>query len=655
FGRTVNVVSLAGITFAVGMVLDNSIVALESIDTWRSRVASPAEAAYQGVREVWGAILASTLTTAAVFIPIITWEGEVGQLLRDVAVAIAFAVGFSLIVSVIVIPSLAAKLLRTRKAGDRRPGERLAATGGRFREWMRDQVAWVTRSWRRAGSMVILAVGGTLLLGLWLLPPLEYLPTGNRNLVFGIVVPPPGYSIDALEAMGQRTQDRIAEHTGVEKDGVPAIARSFFVGSPERLFSGAIAEDPEQISGVLSFLREIQSEIPGVFAFTTQASLFGSSIGGGRSIEMEIAGSNLVSLSQVGERAMGRLKKTMPDAQIRPIPSLDPGAPELRAVPKRDEVAPLQMNAADLGLVVNSLVDGAIIGEYGEEGKPKVDVVLEAVDRDGREITDVARLAAAPVATPSGHVVPLATLADLREELGPAVIRRVERARAITLQISPPEHMALEEGIDRIRDEVLAPLQAEAAIPEGVQIRLSGTASKLVEATERFGWVLLMAVVILFLVMAAVFEDFLAPAAVLVSVPLAAAGGIAGLRLIDAVTEHGQKLDLMTGVGFIILIGVVVNNAILVVDGSVARLREGMPLDAAVPEAVKARVRPMFMTTATSIAGLTPMVVFSGFGSELYRGVGAIVLGGLALGTLLTLYVIPAVFTLLWKLRRSVT
>ncbi|MFW6051970.1 MAG: efflux RND transporter permease subunit [Myxococcota bacterium] len=651
FGRTVNVVSLAGVTFAVGMVLDNSIVALESIDTWRSRVSSPAEAAYRGVREVWGAILASTLTTAAVFVPIITWEGEVGQLLRDVAVAIAFAVGFSLIVSVVVIPSLAAKILRTRNGDGPRKGQRLAQAGERFRTLMRAQAAWVTASWRRAVSVAAVGVGTTVLLGLWLMPPLEYLPTGNRNLVFGVVVPPPGYSIDALEAMGRSTQMRIAEHIGVEKDGVPPIERSFFVGTPERLFSGAIAQDPRDIRRLLDFLRDLQSRIPGVFAFTNQASLFGSSIGGGRSIEIEIAGGDLGALASLGGRVLGMVQERMPDAQIRPIPSLDPGAAEIQAVPRRDEVAGLQLAAADLGLVVDSFVDGRIVGEYGREGRPKVDVVLQATDHTGGEVRDVAGLAAAPVATPSGDVVPLDTLADLRETLGPTIIRRVERSRAITLEVSPPEQMALEEGIALIRDDVIGPLERSGDIPSGVRLDLSGAASKLDEAAGRFGWVLLLAVVILFLVMAAVFEDFLAPAAVLVSVPLAAAGGMLGLRLVDVLTEHGQKLDLMTGVGFIILLGVVVNNAILVVDGSVARLRDGLPLDQAVPEAVKARVRPMFMTTATSIAGLAPMVIFSGFGSELYRGVGAIVLGGLALGTLLTLYVIPAVFTLVWKLR----
>jgi len=243
-------------------------------------------------------------------------------------------------------------------------------------------------------------------------------------------------------------------------------------------------------------------------------------------------------------------------------------------------------------------------------------------------------------------------VARMEETVGPTVIRRVERSRVLTLELAPPESMPLEVGIDKVRNEVIAGLRSGGAIPPGVQLRMSGNASKLDVAVHRFGWVLGFGVVVLFLVMAAVFEDLLAPLAVLMTLPLAAAGGILGLRAVDW-GMGGQPLDLMTSVGFIILIGVVVNNAILVVDGAVARLKEGVPLEDAVPDAVRKRVRPILMTTATSLAGLLPMVVSAGFGATLYRGVGAIVLGGLMLGTILTLYVIPAVFTVLWRARMA--
>jgi HAE1 family hydrophobic/amphiphilic exporter-1 len=324
-------------------------------------------------------------------------------------------------------------------------------------------------------------------------------------------------------------------------------------------------------------------------------------------------------------------------------------------IPRRGESAGLGMGGAELGQAVDALVDGTIIGEWGEDGEAKVDVVLRAqlpdVDPDavepGRWIE--AALAAAPLTTPSGDVVPLGTLAQIEERLGPMQIRRIERSRAITLQVTPPDDLALESAMELIRSRVDEMRQAEV-IPGSVDVNLAGTAGKLEQAKGRFGQVLILAVVICYLLLAALFEDFIAPLAVLVSVPLAGAGGVLALILVDRFLGD-QPFDLMTAMGFLILIGVVVNNAILVVDGALARLREGASLVASVADAVEARIRPIMMSTLTSLAGLVPMVLFPGSGSELYRGVGAIVLGGLALSTVLTLYVVPAAFTLLWRVR----
>jgi HAE1 family hydrophobic/amphiphilic exporter-1 len=650
FGRTINVVSLAGITFAIGMVVDNSIVALESIDTWRTRAPNTKLAAYRGIREVWGALIASTATTVAVFIPIVLWQGEVGELLRDVAVAIATAVSVSLVVSVLVIPSLAARLLSTGQTLDLGG---LTEFGRRFRARVTEIVRWLCASTARAGATLVFAIVGSLLVAWALLPPMEYLPTGNRNLVFGILIPPPGYSIEELEATGNRLQTFMARYTGKENDGEPNIRRSFFVGSPDRVFAGAVAEDGKDVGRMLDLLRRTQSKIPGMISFATQASLFGRSIGGGRLIEIDVQGSDLTTMTEFGGRLFGDLRAGIPGAQVRPVPSLDPGAPELHVIPKRKEAAALQMGGAELGLVVDSLIDGAIIGEYTPIGQPKLDVVLRAADQTGAPLADAPALLSSPVATPSGRTVPLGALANVEERLGPSVIRHLERRRAITLNVSPPEDFALEDAIDTIRNDVLGKLEAEGAVPSDVQVDLSGAAGKLEVAQKQFGNILLLAVVICFLLIAALFEDFVSPLAVLVSVPLAAAGGAGGLYLVNAFLGT-QPLDLMTALGFLILIGVVVNNAILVVDGSLARLRQGSTLREAVPLAVEARVRPIFMTTATSLAGLLPMVVFQGSGSELYRGVGAIVLGGLLLSTVLTLFVVPSAFTLLWRLRGHV-
>ncbi|MBO6936970.1 MAG: efflux RND transporter permease subunit [Deltaproteobacteria bacterium] len=651
-GRSVNVVSLAGITFAIGMVLDNSIVSLESIDTWRSKVDDPKEAAFNGIGEVWGALIASTATTAAVFVPVISWQGEVGQLLRDVAVAISFAVVASLVVSVWVIPGLAGKILKAKKNGD--AGEKKPTVFTRIRDRIGRSIGWLTRSPLRSLTVVIGAVGLCVGLALTLLPPLEYLPSGNRNLVFGILTPPPGTSVQELDRVAVRVQSRVAEHLasrteGDEVDGIPDIERSFFVGSTDRVFAGAIASDPERVDEMMAYLRSVQGDIPGFLAFATKASLFGQAAGG-RSIEINLSGSDLGGLTQIGGRMFGMLGERIPGAQIRPVPSLDPGAPELRAYPRRDEAAPLQMTTAQVGLTLDALVDGTIVGELGPPGEPQLDVVVRAVREDGGRLDDADMIRSAPVASPSGEVVPFGILAELREELGPTVIQRIERKRALTLTLSPPEDVPLESALGTIQ-ALIDEMRADGSLPPDVDVEYSGTAGDLELAKGQFFWVLMLALLISYLLMSALFEDFLAPIVVLVTLPLAAAGGVGGLRLVDAFLAP-QPLDLMTALGFLILIGVVVNNAILVVDGALARLADkATTLDEAIKGAVENRVRPILMTTATSLAGLAPMVLFPGSGSELYRGVGSVVLGGLTLATALTLFVVPSLFALIWRLR----
>ncbi|MCO4768974.1 MAG: efflux RND transporter permease subunit [Deltaproteobacteria bacterium] len=637
-GRTLNVVSLAGMAFAVGMVVDNAIVVLESIDAWRSKAADAAEAAYEGTREVWGAILASTLTTVAVFVPIIAWQDEVGYLLRDVAIAISLAVSLSLVASELVVPSFAGRLLSVGGPSEGGAVQRIADAVGSF-------VRRMTSSMGLSGLVAVSAPVAMALLALSLLPPMEYLPTGNRNFLFGALIPPPSYSVPEMTAIGERFQKGMLAHTG-EDGQEPRITRSFFVARPGLAFMGAEAVDPDGISDLVGLYRSKQREIPGVIGVASQASLFGRGLASSRSIEVDITGSDLGVLAGIGGRMMGMVREVLPGAQVRPIPSLNAGAPEFQLEPRRDELARNGLTGAELGAAVDALVDGRIVGELARGGQPKLDVVVRPA---GGGVATADELRGAPIATGQGSVVPLGTLAVVHERAGPTQIRRIERRRGITIRVSPPDDVALEDGIALLREKVISPLRAD--LPQDVQLTLAGTADKLSQAQGRMGNVLLLALVISFLLLAALFEDLLAPMVVLVTVPLAAAGGVAGLRLVDAVLAP-QPLDMLSALGFVILIGIVVNNAILVVDGALVRLREGASLAGALEGAVARRTRPILMSALTSLAGLLPLVLLPGSGSELYRGVGAIVLGGLALSTALTLFVVPAVFAVVWRIAR---
>lgn len=245
------------------------------------------------------------------------------------------------------------------------------------------------------------------------------------------------------------------------------------------------------------------------------------------------------------------------------------------------------------------------------------------------------------MATPAGRVVPVSSLAGIERTTGITEIRHLERNRTITLEVTPPESMALESAMDTIREKVIGSLK-QAGMLAGVSYRLSGAADKLTVARRTLQWDFLLALVITYLLMASLFENFLYPFIILFTVPLAAAGGFIGLRLVNLFIRP-QPLDILTMLGFVILIGVVVNNAILIVHQALNYIRYGgMEPKEAVLESARTRIRPIYMTAITSIFGMLPLVVFPGPGSELYCGLGSVVLGGLALSTVFTLFVIPS-------------
>ena len=262
-----------------------------------------------------------------------------------------------------------------------------------------------------------------------------------------------------------------------------------------------------------------------------------------------------------------------------------------------------------------------------------------------------------PIVTPGGQLVPLESVAEIREySSGPEQILHRERERSITVQVSPPERMPLEEAQERIQTMVVDPLVASGDLDGGYAITLGGTANKL-RATWRALWFnLVLAGLITYLLMAALFESWFYPAVIITAVPLGGVGGFVGLALLNALgSPFGifQPLDVLTMLGFVILIGTVVNNPILIVDRSLQLVRsEGREPTAAILEAVRSRIRPIFMTTMTTVLGLLPLVLFPGAGSELYRGLGAVLLGGLLVATVITLVLVPALLGLCFRFFR---
>ncbi|MFK7869675.1 MAG: efflux RND transporter permease subunit [Roseobacter sp.] len=648
-GRTLNVISLAGIAFAVGMIVDAAIVVLENIYRLREQGKSRREAAYLGAKQVWGAILVSALTTVLVFIPILVMELEAGQLFRDIAVAISVSVLLSLVVAVTVIPALASRLLQRGEMSKLSlPGIDHLARGF---HWLVMAYVRLTVRFRAVGLLMVgLIAGGAGFAAIVFLPRLEYLPEGNRNLVFGLIIPPPGYNLDTTQTIAERIEQvaqplwETAPATETA-EGIPAIENFFFVATPGNSFVGAAAVDGTRAAELIPVLsRPIFAE-PGTFGFMTQPSLFGRGVGGGRTIELNISGQDLEEILGVAGQAAGMISGLLPRSdghQFRPLPGLELGAPEVRLVPDRLRLADAGLTTSDLAQTVDAFNDGLRIAEI-TVGAERLNLMLKGDPglQTAQRTQDIGNY---PVVTPGGQIVPVSALAEVVVTAGPTEIRHRDRLRTVTLEVRPSDALALEAAVELLETEVVAPLEAQG-LPDGIRVTVSGTADQLSQTWEAIQINLAVALVIVFLVMAILFESFLLPLVILISVPVAAAGGVGGLALLN--TFQTQPLDMLTLLGFIILVGIVVNNAILIVHQTLYHLRdEGMsPVDA-IEEATRNRIRPIFMSTLTSVFGMLPLVVFPGEGSELYRGLGAVVVGGLSMSAFLTLLTVPPLLRL---------
>jgi len=658
FGRTLNVISLAGMAFAVGMVVDNSIVVLENIYRHRQMGKSRFQAAYDGTTEVWGAVLASTLTTIAVFLPVLFVQEEAGQLFRDIAIAISCAVGLSLIVSITVIPSLSSKILGTVGKESNLHGFRnlwgLVDRAHGWNERITERVSWILASTPRKLTVVIALTALSVGLSWLLMPRAEYLPSGNQNLLFGIILPPPGHSIEenatyhkkyveALSPLWELPPEETKDMPGGGLDGM------FYVAFNNQVFMGVRSRDQQRVAELIPEFQKINRELPGAFAFINQRSIFQRGLGRSRNIDVELTGPDIERLVALGGEVFQRSREVLPEAQARPIPSLDLGNPEVLVETDRLRAAELGISNRDLGLMVNVLVDGAKASEYQFEGR-EIDLVVRT-DLENADLFTQS-IAQLPIASPSGELITVGSIADVVVENGPAEIAHKERQRAITIAISPPPNMPLQAAMDKVEAQILEPMREDGKLGRLYRARLTGTADKLTQTGRALAWNFVLAIVITYLLMAALFESFLYPLVILFSVPLAALGGFLGLGLVNVFTF--QALDVLTMLGFIILVGTVVNNAILIVHQSLNHMREdGMESNVAITEAVRNRIRPIFMSVGTSVCGMLPLVLFPGAGSELYRGLGSVVVGGLIVSTIFTLFLVPALFSLVLKAREG--
>jgi len=625
-GRSLNVISLAGLAFAVGMVLDAAIVVSENIVRIREKGETPSVAALAGTGQVKGALFASTATTVAIFLPVLFLQDVEGQLFADLALTISIAVVISLVVALTVLPTVAGSWLKSKKQKK-----------DQTQVWSRlsHSLMKLSATGTRRAILIVSLVTAPLLVTWILFPQLDYLPPVKRDAVDAFLQFPPGSNVETNE---REIISKLVERLQPYMDGVkePALKNYYILTWPGGGSIGARALDQSKVDDLLAVVRdEVLVDIPDFRGFAMQGNLFGG-FGGGRDISMHIQSADQSGLYATAGEAQEKLMETFPGANVQARPSIELAEPELRVIPDDARINEVGMDRRGVASLVRTLGNGLWLGEYFN-GENRMDIIMRA---EGWQTPE--QLATTPIMTPGGEVVPLGELVTIERATGPGQVRRVNGRRTVSVNLSPPDNVSLETAIAQIKSEVEPGLRAN--LPADGSIQYGGSADSLQEAISTMSRNFIMALFILFMLMAGLFRSLKDSALVVMTIPLAGVGGIIAIRVLNLVTF--QPMDLLTMIGFIILLGLVVNNAILLVDQTRQAERKGMDRHAAVENALRVRLRPIFMSTLTSIFGMLPLLLLPGEGSVIYRGLAASIVGGMAFSLVFTLLLLPCMLRL---------
>lgn len=657
-GRTINVISLAGIAFAIGMTLDNSIVVLESIEQQRRKGLDRFRSALVGVQKVWPAVLASTMTTVLVFIPIVFIQEEAGQLYSDIAIAISAAIMASMLVAITVIPTASARL--DFESGGSQHAKKAEAMRNRIIEKITALVEHPARRLQVLFTVIALSLG----IFIFLTPPAEYLPEGEEPKTFASLTSPPGYNLNTMAKIGDELQEYFMpflQHTPDQfangETEVPAMAYFNLSVESKRIRIISQPKDPAQIKDLMLAIQHKYEQYPAMRAFVTRGSIITSNSGGTRSVNLDISGPNLADVYDTAVKAYRRAQEVFESPRIRADPStLSLSQPLVEVKPIWSRASEVGMDTQDFGYTVAALTDGAFVDEFFMDDD-KIDIYLYSHAGTDAALDDLGQM---PVYTPIGAVVPLSSIAQVVETVDTNIIRRVDSQRTVTLNIIPPDDVALETGVEVVRNDVVGYLRDSGAIASNINLSISGASDQLQATRESLTANYLVAIIMIYLLLVAIFTHWGYPLFIMTTIPMGVAGGILGLWLFNLVGGWLPLLglnalhlpfDMISMLGFLILMGTVVNNPILIVHQAMTNVnQEGMGALDAVRDAVSTRLRPIAMSTLTTVFGLAPLVFLAGEGTELYRGVGVIVMFGLLGTAIVTLTFLPVLTVMILKL-----
>jgi multidrug efflux pump subunit AcrB len=624
-GHSLNVISLAGLAFAVGMVVEGAIVVSGNILRLKEGGMTPYEAAYKGTNQVVRALIASTITTIAVFLPVVFLRDVEGQIFADLALTISIAVAISVVVAITVLPA-ASGWLKAKK---------LKSGFGDGWPWLTDKIMNLTDSRPKQLGWIAALLVLPLALTFAFKPRLDYLPPVKRAAIDAYFNFPPGMAPDVVN---REMVPQILARMKPYMDGTrqPQLKNWYVLLWPGGGTIGARVVDEKRIGDLERIVRdEITVGLPDTRVFTEEGNLFGGFGGSARSVSIHLQGDDSAKLYKVAEAGRKLLEAKFPGANVQAFPNTDAAQLELHAVPDDRRIAEAGWDRATVGDIVRTLGDGSWLGEYFD-GEQRVPIILRT--SAGQTPEDIAQT---PVVTPSGRVMPIGDLVKLETALGPSQIRRLDHRRTVTLTMDPPATLALQDALQTIDKDVLPELHRQ--LPEGT-IRLAGSADRLDQIVGTIGTNFILALFVLLLLMAAMFKSLRHAVVVVLTVPLALIGGMVGLRVLGLFAF--QPLDLLSMIGFIMMVGVVVNHAILLVDLTRTAQESGASLEDAIRMSLNQRLRAILASTLTGALGALPMAVNPGPGSVIYRGLAAVNVGGVVISLVFSLLLLPSLMRL---------
>ncbi len=643
-GSSINIISLSSLSIAIGMVVDDAIVVLENITKHIERGSRPREAAIYATNEVWLAVIVTTLTVVAVFLPLTFVKGLTGVLFAQLGWIVSITIIMSTAAAITLTPTLSSILLRVRPVKKDAPFWTWDGSIHKFLEWM-DNFYVKTLSWVLHHKKFVIIVAVLIFavsMSLFKFIGTEFMPAADESQVSATVELQTGTRVDVTEKVADRI-DSIVKEQVPEVTLISMSAGTDDTGGFRALFSEGgthvitytfklleVSERSRSSEDIAEVIRQIISPMPEVINFSVLSQSGGmGAMGGGNTIDIEIYGYDLTQTNLLAEQLAGKVKKIQGATNVDI--SRDKSKPELQIILDKDKLLGYGLTTAQVSSAIRNRVDGLTatrLRQFGDE----YDVIVRYKESARNSITELQNIG---ISLPNGRIIRLGEIATVKEYWSPPNIERKRKERIVTVSVTPYK---------RPLNKIVADIQKELdsiAIPSGVMVEISGAFQDMSESFMDIGLLMVISLILVYLVMASQFESLKMPVIIMLSIPFAFSG------VAIALFVTGTSLSLIAAIGAIMLIGIVVKNAIVLVDFINLTRDRGVELYQAVLVSGRSRLRPVLMTSLTTILAMLPLAINPGEGSELWQPMGIAVIGGLVFSTIVTMVLVPVGYVLI--------